>query len=260
MKHFYALVSRSAPNKPVKTVRNGNLYGFAPAILAVPLLLQISPLTWLLLAIIGGIVLLFILITFILRPLSRQAEPPPTPPAKEEPEPEEPEPRELVEEPVMEPLQVAAPTPEPAPTLEVPALDLAMGEIRVQAVGDRWSGPIGRGAGAVNLAGGGGEDAQGFIEVIPFDTRRPNVPEVAYRNEVSGWVLVAFKVSGDGSTRDVRVLDANPRGVFEEKVVAAVSDWKYRVNFYGGASGSVVLTQKVDVQWQNYPQNMPNVD
>jgi protein TonB len=181
-------------------------------------------------------------------------------PKEEEPEPEEAEPEEPVEEPLMDSLQVASPTPEPALNLEISALDLALGDIKIQSVGDRWKGPVGTGVGAVNLAGGGGEDAQGFIEVIPYDTRRPNVPEVAYQNRVSGWVLVAFKVSGDGTTRDVQVLNAQPRGVFEEKVVAAVSDWKYRVAFYGGATGDVVLTQKVDVSWENYPQNLPNVD
>ena len=184
----------------------------------------------------------------------------PQEPPEEEPEPEEVEPEEPLEEPVMDSLEVAPPSPEPAADLEMPALDFAMGDIKIQSVGDRWSGPVGAGTGAVNLAGGGGEDAQGFIEVIPYDTRRPNVPDVAHQNRISGWVLVTFRVAADGSTRDVRVLDANPRGVFEEKVVAAVADWKYRVNFYGGATGSVVLTQKVDVAWENYPQNMPNVD
>lgn len=96
--------------------------------------------------------------------------------------------------------------------------------------------------------------------MVPYDTRRPNVPEVAWQNKISGWVMVAFRVTPDGHTQDVRVLDGNPRGVFEDQVVSAVEDWKYKVNFYGGASGSVVLTQKVDVAWQNYPQNMPNVD
>mgnify|MGYP002265645520 CR=1 FL=1 len=160
----------------------------------------------------------------------------------------------------METLELAAPTPEPALDLEISALDLALGDIRIQSVGDRWKGPVGSGVGAVNLAGGEGENAQGFIEVIPFDTRRPNVPEVAYQNRISGWVLVAFRVSADGTTHDVQVLDAHPRGVFEEKVVAAVLDWKYRVAQYGGATGGVMLTQKVDVSWEYYPQNMPNVD
>ncbi|MEM6579715.1 MAG: TonB family protein [Pseudomonadota bacterium] len=182
------------------------------------------------------------------------------PEEEEEPEPEETEPEEPMEEPLMDSLEIAPPTPEPVLDLEVAALDLALGDIKVQAAGERWLGPVGRGVGAVNLSGGDGEDAQGFIEVIPFDTRRPNVPDVAYENRISGWVLVAFQVSADGTTRNVRVLDANPRGVFEEKVVAAVSDWRYRVNFYGGATGAVVLTQKVDVSWENYPQNLPNVD
>ena len=181
-------------------------------------------------------------------------------PEPEQPEPEEIEPEEPVDEPVMAALEIAEPTPEPAVDLEISALDLAMGDIKIQSVGDRWSGPVGSGAGAVDLAAGGGEDAQGFIEVIPYDTRRPNVPDVAFQNKISGWVLVAFRVTADGGTREVRVLDANPRGVFEEKVVAAVTDWKYRVNFYGGATGSVVLTQKVDVAWENYSLNMPNVD
>lgn len=184
-------------------------------------------------------------------------------PPEPEPEPEEQEPEETPEEPLMESLTVAPPTPQPAADLEMPALDLAMGEISIQAAGERWNGPVGSGSGpggAVNLDGGGGEDAQGFIEVVPYDTRRPNIPEVAYQNKVNGWVLVTFRVTDQGTTRDVRVLDANPRGVFEEKVVAAVSDWKYKVNFYGGATGSVALTQKVEVRWENYPQNMPNVD
>ena len=184
-------------------------------------------------------------------------------PPEPEPEPEEQEPEETPEEPLMESLTVAPPTPQPAADLEIPALDLAMGEISIQAAGERWNGPVGSGSGpggAVNLDGGGGEDAQGFIEVVPYDTRRPNIPEVAYQNKVNGWVLVTFRVTDQGTTRDVRVLDANPRGVFEEKVVAAVSDWKYKVNFYGGATGSVALTQKVEVRWENYPQNMPNVD
>ncbi len=151
------------------------------------------------------------------------------------------------------------PTPEPATDLDLPPLDLSVGEISVKAGGDRWSAPLGRGVVGVQ-AGGGGEDAQGYIEVIPYDTRRPNVPEVAWQNKINGWVLVAFRVTEQGTTRDVRVLDANPRGVFEDAVVSAVRDWRYRVTYYGSASRSVVLTQKVEVRWENFPANLPNVD
>jgi len=176
-----------------------------------------------------------------------------------EPEPEQEAPEEPTEQPVMEALEVKPPTPEPATDLDLPPLDLSVGEISVKAGGDRWSAPLGRGVVGVQ-AGGGGEDAQGYIEVIPYDTRRPNVPEVAWQNKINGWVLVAFRVTAQGTTRDVRVLDANPRGVFEDAVVSAVRDWRYRVNFYGSASRSVVLTQKVEVRWENFPANLPNVD
>ena len=48
-------------------------------------------------------------------------------------------------------------------------------------------------------------------------------------------------MTAEGTTSDVRVLDANPGVYSRKRWFAAVSDWKYRVNFYGGATGSVVL-------------------
>lgn len=195
----------------------------------------------------------------VVLPLHTLVEMPREKPEQEEPEPEEKPIEEPLQEPIMESLEVAPSTPEPAPDLEISTPDMLLGDISIQATGDRWRGPVGLGGVAVAGAGGG-EDAQGYIEVIPYDTRKPNVPEAAWQNKISGWVLVAFKVTGDGRTTDVRVMDANPRGVFEEKVVAAVEDWRYRVNFRGRDSGSVVLTQKVEVSWANFPNNMPNVD
>jgi protein TonB len=178
---------------------------------------------------------------------------------EEEPEPE-PEPetsRQLSQEPAMAALEISPPTPEPATNLEIPALDLAAGEIEIQAAGDNWSLPLGSGGIGLSAAGA---DGAGYVEVTPYNTRRPNVPEVAWQNRIDGWVLVAFTVTPDGRTREVRVLDAFPRGVFEEKVVAAVEDWQYSVSFIGKQRGDILLTQRVEVHWRNYPQNLPHVD
>ena len=163
------------------------------------------------------------------------------------------------EEPVMDALDLTAPsppTPEPSTELELPTLDIGLGDINIRAMGENWTAPMG--SAGVPVAGRG--DAQGFVEVIPFNTRRTNVPEAAWQNKVDGWVLVAFSVTPQGNTRDARVLDANPRGVFEEKVLAAVADWQYQLNFSSRAKGDLILTQKVEVRWRNYPQNIPNVD
>ena len=179
------------------------------------------------------------------------------------------EPEQQLEEPDLEPEQ-AKPEPQselpplPAPTVvpQSPA-DLALPEMETTVlqldipVGNTWSAPLA--SGGIGLESSG-EDGRRYVEVVPYNTRRPNVPEAAWHNRINGWVLVAFSVTPDGKTRDIRVLDANPRGVFEEKVVAAVRDWRYRVSIKREFGGDVVLTQKVDVRWENFPQNLPNVD
>jgi protein TonB len=180
-------------------------------------------------------------------------------PQPQEPEPErhEERPEEAATEPTLDLPQLAPPSPEPPQALEMPTLDMALDGLAIQAVGDNFRAPLG--VGGVNIPGGG-QDAQGFVEVVPYNTRKPNVPDVAWQNKISGWVLVAFSVTPSGSTRNVRVLDARPRGVFEEKVIAAVEDWQYSISFSGRSSADVVLTQRVDVRWQDYPKNLPNVD
>ncbi|PLW68790.1 energy transducer TonB [Pseudohalioglobus lutimaris] len=179
----------------------------------------------------------------------------------EPPEPEQDaqqdQPEELTQEPQLEMPQLAPPSPQTPQAMEMPTLDMALGDIAIQAVGDSFSAPLG--AGGVSIPGGG-QDAQGFVEVVPYNTRKPNVPDVAWQNKISGWVLVAFSVTPSGTTRSVRVLDAHPRGVFEEKVIAAVEDWQYSISFSGRSTADVVLTQRVDVRWQDYPANLPNVD
>ncbi|KZX58959.1 hypothetical protein A3709_15465 [Halioglobus sp. HI00S01] len=179
------------------------------------------------------------------------------------PEPEddtEPEdsPEDAPVEPELEPLQVAAPAvAEVTQELQMPVLDLAVGDLAINAVGDTWAAPAAQGAASF---GSGGQDARGFVEVVPYNTRKPNVPEVAWENKISGWVLVAFTVTPEGATRNVRILDARPRGVFEEKVIAAVEDWRYTLSFKGKQRSNLVLTQRVEVHWKDYPQNLPNVD
>lgn len=182
----------------------------------------------------------------------------PEPDPEREPPPEvDNAPAESGQEPVMDSMEIVPPTPTAAQTFEMPALDLAVGDVAIPAAGEAWRSPLAE----VDLHGfGTGQDAQGYIEVVPYNTRRPNVPRVAWENRISGWVLVAFTLTPEGHTRNVRVLDSRPRGVFEEKVIAAVEDWDYSVKFKGRERSNLVITQRVEVRWQDYPGNLPNVD
>lgn len=161
-------------------------------------------------------------------------------------------------EPRMDELQISSPTPQPSVEMELPALDLTVGGLDIRASGGRWNTPLS--AGVVNILEEGGVGAQGYVEVVPIGTRMPNVPELAWKNKINGWVLVAFNVQSNGRTHNIRVLDANPRGVFEEKVIAAVEDWMYSVQYFGDLKGDIVLTQKVEVEWQHYPRNVLDLD
>jgi protein TonB len=161
-------------------------------------------------------------------------------------------------EPQMEELQIPLPSPQPSVEMELPALDMTVGDLDIPASGEGWNTPLS--VGAVDVLEEGGTGAQGYVEVVPIGTRMPNVPELAWKNKINGWVLVAFNVQSNGRTRNIRVLDANPRGIFEEKVIAAVEDWMYSVQYFGDLKGDIVLTQKVEVEWQNYKNNVPNLD
>jgi protein TonB len=53
-------------------------------------------------------------------------------------------------------------------------------------------------------------------------------PATAVRREIEGWVDLEYVVDREGRTRDVRVVDANPTGVFEEAALAAVTQYEYQ--------------------------------
>lgn len=172
-------------------------------------------------------------------------------PKQEEPEPEpEPEPEQPdIEEPLKMPeLKLSTPTPSALPNLDLPALDVGASEMKF-ATSRAWTPPGGIGVG--RRLGGDGK-GQGFREVVPIATRQPNIPDIAWENKIDGWVMVVISVNSSGYVSNVRIMDASPRGVFEENVVLAVKDWQYEMN----GQKSMVLTQKIELFWKDYPRNI----
>lgn len=92
----------------------------------------------------------------------------------------------------------------------------------------------------------------GRKEIVPMATRRPNIPKIAYDNRINGWVLLAFTVGNDGKVKNVRVMDAEPRGIFEANAIAAVRGWIY--NPYKGPERHI--SQRIEFDWTMYSYNM----
>lgn len=56
----------------------------------------------------------------------------------------------------------------------------------------------------------------------------PRYPTTAVRANQEGWVEVAFTVTPEGTVDDVKVVDAEPRHVFDRAATEAVSRWKFQ--------------------------------
>lgn len=174
-------------------------------------------------------------------------------------------------EPMMAPLMVSSPTPTPVLKVAGPPVtafepslhDIALASGSGSAFGeglmssadsDTWT-PPGDDSLAKKIAEAEAKGKAGFREILPRATRQPNIPEYAWKNKIDGWVLVAFTINSFGNVENIRVLDANPKGVFEENVIASVKHWVYSPADFGGKKVKVQLTQKIELFWKDYPNN-----
>ncbi len=108
----------------------------------------------------------------------------------------------------------------------------------------------------INQAGSEGLDDQlksapkSIRKITPVSTRMPQIPKVAWDNKINGWVLLSFTVTEAGLVTDIRILDASPRGVFEEYAVLAAKQWRY-----AHMEQARYVSQKIEFSWENYPYN-----
>jgi protein TonB len=65
-------------------------------------------------------------------------------------------------------------------------------------------------------------------EFSRVSTTQPEYPEDARRAGTEGWVRLEFTVNERGQVRDIVVVGAEPRGVFEDAAQGALSRWRFR--------------------------------
>ena len=68
----------------------------------------------------------------------------------------------------------------------------------------------------------------------------PVYPYRARRMSINGQVRIQFEVATDGSVRNVRILQSEPAGVFDQAVLDAVRTWRFRP---GELLGEQVVTR-----------------
>lgn len=175
-------------------------------------------------------------------------------------------PAEAKKEPALAPLAMAPmalSTPLPSDiSIDMPPMELHWENTEIGFEQKYWSQPAGMGEGGVGDGAGEGSGSAvddyvgemnaGKKEITPASTTRPNIPRIAYDNKINGWVLLAYTVTGEGDVKNIRVMDAYPRGIFEANAIAAVRGWKY--NLFKGPD--VHVAQRIEFEWAMYPYNM----
>ena len=73
----------------------------------------------------------------------------------------------------------------------------------------------------------------------------PIYPHTAKRRNIEGWVKVQFVVDEQGTTGQVKILAADPEGVFEQSVLHCVSGWRFKPGTVGGVAVKALVEQTI---------------
>nr|WP_318024218.1 energy transducer TonB [Dyella japonica] len=81
---------------------------------------------------------------------------------------------------------------------------------------------------SANGGNAAGANASGTHPAVLLRNVPPRYPTTAVRANQEGWVEVTFTITPEGSVDDVKVVDAEPRHVFDHAATEAVSRWKFQ--------------------------------
>jgi periplasmic protein TonB len=91
--------------------------------------------------------------------------------------------------------------------------------------------------GSQNIQGSGISTGDG--EYLPIVKVNPIYPRRAQEQGIEGSVLVRYTVTTSGATKDVVVVEAQPRGYFERAAIKAAEKYKYKPRIINGVAVEV---------------------
>lgn len=98
-----------------------------------------------------------------------------------------------------------------------------------------------------------GPMSEGALDQPPKPRSRAGAqeyPPKARQQGLEGYVLLNIYVRGDGNVGAVKVLDAEPKGVFDDAAVEFVRQWSFEPGVYQGESVDAWIKQKIVYQLQ----------
>ncbi len=83
-------------------------------------------------------------------------------------------------------------------------------------------------------------------DIIPLVVIRPMYPREAAISGIEGWVKVEFTITAVGTVTDARVIDADPKRMFNREAVRAILKWKFKPRVVDGVAVDRRATQIID--------------
>ncbi len=73
-------------------------------------------------------------------------------------------------------------------------------------------------------------------DVTPLVRVNPEYPRRALQRGIEGWVQMQFTITAAGTVKDIKVVDSEPKRVFDEPAMQAVSRWRYNPRVENGVA------------------------
>lgn len=100
--------------------------------------------------------------------------------------------------------------------------------------------------GPVVAAGWQSGDGASDGDIVPIVRIEPTYPREALLGGIEGWVRITFTIAPDGSVMNPRVLDSQPRRIFDREATRAILRWKFKPRIVDGQAVSREAEQTID--------------
>lgn len=73
----------------------------------------------------------------------------------------------------------------------------------------------------------------------------PKYPRRAKIRRQEGFVQLAFKINSNGMVSEVKVIDSNPKGAFEDEAIKAIKRWRFKASKDESKNASITFNFKL---------------
>ena len=73
-------------------------------------------------------------------------------------------------------------------------------------------------------------------DTLPLVRINPEYPERARARGIEGWVLIQYTITATGTVKDAVVIDAQPKGIFDDTAIKAILRWRFNPRVENGVS------------------------